>query len=73
MLMRVTVQLNDQSNFVTVEISDVRADGMLSAEFKTVELSSAQTRPQLLFCWRGIVTHRARSREKNGIERCLLN
>jgi hypothetical protein len=44
--MRGAIEFNDKASFDASEVSDVRFDRMLAAEFETVELSAAEFRPE---------------------------
>jgi hypothetical protein len=50
-----TVQLNDDRGFKANEVTDVRADRMLSSEFEAVQLASSQMMPKETFGFRGVV------------------
>ena len=47
--MRISIQFNDKSAFSAIKVKNVVLECMLAAEFKAVQLTVAQTSPQLLF------------------------
>src|SRR5919106_4171449 len=49
-IMRLTVQLDNQSTFRTVKINDVRTDAMLTSKLFTVERTTFKMYPQCRLC-----------------------
>jgi hypothetical protein len=55
--MRIAVDLDDQTHFVTEKIRDERRPRVLPAEFESAELSVADALPEFLFGRRGFMAH----------------